>query len=70
MNINIYTLVWILGLVFAVLYIMLFIKHWRMTNNIDGMHKLMFLKEAIERKPNDELKKTLDETIIKELSRQ
>jgi hypothetical protein len=41
-----------------------------MTNDVKGMHRLTFLKEGIERKPNDQLQKILDETISKELSRQ
>lgn len=57
-------------LVISILNIILFFKVWRMTNDVKGMHRLTFLKEGIERKPNEELQKILDETISKELSRQ
>jgi len=62
-------LVILLGLLITILNLVLFFKVWRMTNDIKGIHKLTFLKEAIERKPNEELKKSLDNIIINELTR-
>ena len=56
----------ILGLILAILNIMLFFKVWRMTNDIKGLHKLTFLKEAIEREPKEELKDALEKTIFNE----
>lgn len=69
MDINLYTAILILGLIIGILNLVLFFKVWRMTNDIKGIHLLTFLKEANERKPNEELKKSLDNIIINELTR-
>lgn len=66
---DIYTLFTFLGLIAAILNIILFFKVWGMTNNIKGLHRLTFLKEAIEREPKQTLKEELEETIFNEANR-
>ena len=66
--ISLYTAILIFGLIIAILNIILFFKVLRMTKDVKAMHKLTFLKEAIERKPNEELQKSLDNIIADELS--
>ena len=53
-------------IVASILKIILFFKIWGMTNNIKGLHKLTFLKEAIEREPKQTLKDALEKTIFNE----
>lgn len=56
-------------IVCAILNIVLFFKIWRMTNDVKGIHTLLFAKEANERKPSDAIEKTIDKIIVNERSR-
>jgi len=53
----------------AILNIALFFKVWRMTNDVKGIHKLFFAKEANERKPDSYYEEIIDKTIVNERSR-
>jgi uncharacterized membrane protein YgaE (UPF0421/DUF939 family) len=60
----------IVGLLIAgVINFVMFFKIWSMTNDVKGIHKLIFAKEALLRKGSNDLENTVNQTIIKELSR-
>ena len=56
-------------IVCAILNIVLFFKIWRMTNDVKGIHTLLFAKEANERKPDSYYEEIIDKTIVNERSR-
>ena len=62
-------LLFLIGMVVLIINIMLFFKIWRMTNDMKGIHKLLFVKEALKRKPSDALEKAIDKTIVDEIGR-
>ena len=56
-------------LIAGVINVVMLFKFWRMTNDVKGIHKLIFAKEALLRKGSNDLENTVNQTIIKELSR-
>ena len=62
-------LLFLIGMVVLIINIMLFFKIWRMTNDMKGIHKLLFVKEALKRKPSDALEQAIDKTIVDEIGR-
>lgn len=59
----------LIGIIVLIINIVLFFKIWRMTNDIKGIHKLLFVKEALKRKPSDALEQAMDKTIVDEIGR-
>jgi hypothetical protein len=60
-------------LIAGVINVVILLKFWRMTNDVKGIHKLIFAKEALLREDTAHsqgfLKDRVNRIVIKELSR-
>jgi len=59
----------VIGISIIILNIVLFFKVWGMTNDIKGIHKLIFMKESLNIESDDKLAKNLKDTVVLQLRR-
>ena len=62
-------ILYLIGIIILIFNLALFFKIWQMTNDMKGIHRLLFVKEALKRKPSDALEQAMDKTIVDEIER-